>query len=139
MMKYELTLYEVGNLLKNISKEYKVDLLSKITLSGGWMTMTGAVEVEEIPRTEVITKGNNIISLKVKTNENEGSVLKITGAKEKTFNVDISPTKFKVISGIGLNLDRLQTNNEECKLRIDEDMIFTINTNADDVSKLLVK
>lgn len=138
-MKYELTLYEVGNLLKSISREYKVDLLSKITLSGGWMTMTGEVEVEEIPRTEVITKGNNIISLKVKTNENEGSVLKITGAKEKKFNVDVSPTKFKVISGTGLNLDRLQTNNEECKLRIDEDMIFTINTNADEVSKLLVK
>lgn len=138
-MKYELTLYEVGILLKNISEEYKVDLLSKITLSGGWMTIIGAMEVEEIPRTEGISKGNNIISLKVKTSEDAASVLKITGAKDKKFNVDISPTKFKVISGTGLNLDKLQTNNEECKLRIDEDMIFTINTSADNVLKLLKK
>lgn len=138
-MKYELTLYEVGNLLKNISEEYKVELLSKITLSGGWMTMIGSMEVEEIPRTEQITKGNNIISLKVKTGEDTASVLKITGAKDKRFNIDISPTKFKVISGTGLNLDRIQTNNEECKLRIDEDMISTINTSAENVSNIVAK
>lgn len=136
-MKYKLTLYELGKLLKNISEEYKVALLSKITLSGGWMTMTGLVEIQDVPNAEIISNGNNIISIKVKTNEEEGSVLKITGAKDKKFNIDISPIKFKVIFATGLNIDRLQTNNEECKLRIDEDMIFTINTNIDDVLKFL--
>ena len=100
-MKYELTLYELGKLLKNIRQEYKVNLLSKITLSGGWMTMTGSVDIEEIPKTEIISKGNNIISIKVKTNEGKGSVLKITGAKDKKFNIDISQAKFKVISTTG--------------------------------------
>ncbi|MGL5352903.1 MAG: UDP-N-acetylglucosamine pyrophosphorylase, partial [Clostridium sp.] len=115
-MKYELTLYEVGKLLKGLTKEYKVDLLSKITLSGGWLTLTGEASVEEVPRGEGVTLGNNIISLKVKTGENEGSVLKITGAKNKKFNIDIAATKLRVISGGGVNINKLQTNNEECKL-----------------------
>ncbi|MBU3104181.1 UDP-N-acetylglucosamine pyrophosphorylase [Clostridium gasigenes] len=136
-MKYELTLYELGKLLKNIREEYKVNLLSKITLSGGWMTITGSVDIEEIPKTEIISKGNNIISIKVKTNEEEGSILKITGAKDKKFNIDIAQAKFKVISATGININRIQTNNEECKLRIDEDMIFTINTNEDNILKFL--
>ena len=92
-MKYELTLYELGKLLKNIREEYKMNLLSKITLSGGWMTITGSVDIEEIPKTEIISKGNNIISIKVKTNEEEGQILKITGAKDKKFNIDIAPSK----------------------------------------------
>lgn len=138
-MKYELTLYELGKLLKVLTKEYKVDLLSKITLSGGWLTLTGEASVEEVPRGEGVTIGNNIISLKVKTGEDEGSVLKITGAKNKKFNIDIASTKLRVISGGGVNINKLQTNNEECKLRIDEDMIFTINTTAENVSKLLGK
>ncbi|MBB6623101.1 UDP-N-acetylglucosamine pyrophosphorylase [Clostridium gasigenes] len=136
-MKYELTLYELGKLLKNIREEYKMNLLSKITLSGGWMTITGSVDIEEIPKTEIISKGNNIISIKVKTNEEEGSILKITGAKDKKFNIDIAQAKFKVISATGININRIQTNNEECKLRIDEDMIFTINTNEDNILKFL--
>ncbi|MBB6715230.1 UDP-N-acetylglucosamine pyrophosphorylase [Clostridium gasigenes] len=136
-MKYELTLYELGKLLKNIREEYKVNLLSKITLSGGWMTITGSVDIEEIPKTEIISKGNNIISIKVKTNKEEGSILKITGAKDKKFNIDIAQAKFKVISATGININRIQTNNEECKLRIDEDMIFTINTNEDNILKFL--
>lgn len=136
-MTYELTLYELGKLLKNISKEYKMSLLSKITLSGGWMTFMGEASIEEIPNSEIVAKGNNIISIKVKTDGGEGATLKITGAKDKKFNVDISASKFRVISTTGLNIDRLQSNNEECKLRIDEDMIFTINTNAEAVSKIL--
>ncbi|NKF05905.1 UDP-N-acetylglucosamine pyrophosphorylase [Clostridium gasigenes] len=136
-MKYELTLYELGKLLKNIREEYKVNLLSKITLSGGWMTITGSVDIEEIPKTEIISKGNNIISIKVKSNEVEGAILKITGAKDKKFNIDIAQAKFKVISATGININRIQTNNEECKLRIDEDMIFTINTNEDNILKFL--
>lgn len=138
-MKHELTLYELGKLLKNISEEYKVSLLSKITLSGGWMTMTGEASIEEIPTSEVVMKGNNVISIRVKNNGEEGAVLKITGAKDKKFNIDIEATKFKVISTTGLNIDKLQSSKEECKLRIDEDMIFTINTNAEELIKILEK
>lgn len=136
-MKYELTLYELGKLLKSITEEYKVTLLSKITLSGGWMTFMGEASIEEIPTSEVIGKGNNIINIRVKNNGDEGSVLKITGAKDKKFNIDIAKTKFKVISTTGLNIDKLQSSDEECKLRIDEDMIFTINTNADEILKFI--
>lgn len=136
-MKHELTLYELGKLLKNISEEYKVNLLSKITLSGGWMTMTGEAYIEEIPTSEVVVKGNNVISIRVKNNGEDGAVLKITGAKDKKFNIDIAKAKFKVISTTGLNIDKLQSSDEECKLRIDEDMIFTINTNADEILKFI--
>lgn len=136
-MKYELTLYELGKVLKSITEEYKVTLLSKITLSGGWMTFMGEASIEEIPTSEVIGKGNNIINIRVKNNGDEGSVLKITGAKDKKFNIDIAKAKFKVISTTGLNIDKLQLSDEECKLRIDEDMIFTINTNADEILKFI--
>ena len=48
-MEKELTLYQLGNLLKIITENYEVNLMSKIKLSGGWMTITGNIDVDYIP------------------------------------------------------------------------------------------
>ncbi|MGG7144302.1 UDP-N-acetylglucosamine pyrophosphorylase [Clostridium nigeriense] len=125
-MKYNLNIYELGQLLTKITEEYNLELLSKIKLSGGWMTMTGKVEVVGVPENKVVLKGNNIITLKVKDIGCEGSLIKITGAKDKIFNIDLSPTKYKEFGNSGLNLNKIKINNNETKLRIDEDVIFTI-------------
>ena len=105
---------------------YNLELISKIKLSGGWMTMTGKVEVIGVPENKVVLKGNNIITIKVKDIDCEGSLIKITGAKDGIFNIDLSPTKYKEFGNSGLNLNKVKINNNETKLRIDEDMIFTI-------------
>ncbi|MGG7057434.1 UDP-N-acetylglucosamine pyrophosphorylase [Clostridium nigeriense] len=125
-MKYNLNIYELGQLLTKITEEYNLELLSKIKLSGGWMTMTGKVEVVGVPENKVVLKGNNIITLKVKEGGCEGSLIKITGAKDGIFNIDLSPTKYKEFGNSGLNLNKVKINNNETKLRIDEDVIFTI-------------
>lgn len=125
-MKYDLNVYELGQLLTKITEEYSVDILAKLKLSGGWMTMTGEVEVVGVPEDKVVLKGNNIITLKIKDSGFEGSSLKITGAKDGVFNIDIAPTKYKEFGNSGINLNKTKTNENESKLRIDEDMIFTI-------------
>ncbi|WP_411170395.1 UDP-N-acetylglucosamine pyrophosphorylase [Clostridium sp. MB05] len=137
-MKYNLNVYELGQLLSNITKEYKVELLSKIKLSGGWMTMTGKVSVIAVPEDKIVLKGNNIITLNIQGNECEGSLIKITGAKDSKFEIDVAPTKYKEFGATGLNLNKVKINENECKLRIGEDMIFTIrNTSVQSISNII--
>ena len=125
-MKYELTIYKLGKLLKEVSSTYEVDILTKINLSGGWFTIKGQLEVLDIPEDKVTLKGNNIVTLKIKGPSNEGFEVKITGAKDKLFNIDIDNTKYKELGGQSLSLNKLKIKKDECKLRIDEDIIFTI-------------
>lgn len=125
-MKYELTIYELGKLLKETSNEYEVDILTKINLSGGWFTIKGKLEVLDIPQDRTLIKGNNIITLKIKGVSNEGFEVKITGAKDKLFKIDIDNTKYRELGGSSLTLNKIKTKKDECKLRIDEDIIFTI-------------
>lgn len=137
-MKYDLNIYELGQLLTKVAKEYNLELLSKIKLSGGWMTMTGKVEVVGVPEDKVVLKGNNIITLKVKDVGCEGSLIKITGAKDGSFNIDLAPTKYKELGNSGLNLNKVKINNNESKLRIDEDMIFTIReASVESIEKII--
>ncbi|WP_300383350.1 UDP-N-acetylglucosamine pyrophosphorylase [Clostridium sp.] len=125
-MKFELTIYKLGKLLEEVSNLYELDILTKVNLSGGWFTLKGKVEVLEIPEDKNTIKGNNIITLKVKGVSDEGFEVKITGAKNKMFNIDIDNTKYKELGGKGLTLNKLKIKKDECKLRIDEDIIFTI-------------
>lgn len=139
-MKTELTIEELGQVLKKLGDNYKLDVLVKSQLSGGWITITGETEIIKVPN--IISsgcsgKGNNIISMRIKDETNEGSILKLTGLKNKTFNVDVSPTRYKEISKVGLSLDTIKTSETECKLRIDENMIFTIKENVDKVVSLI--
>lgn len=137
-MKYDLSIYELGQLLTKLTKDYKVELLSKAKLSGGWMTIVGEVEIISVPEDKIVIKGNNIITMNIKDQDCRGSYIKITGAKNGLFNIDIANTKYKELGGTGITLNKIKTNEDECKLRIDEDMIFTIrNAKLKDVEALI--
>lgn len=135
-MVHELTVYKLGNLLSEISNKYNVSLLVKRKLSGGFITITGKVEVDYAPTDEKTLKGNNIIGLKVK---NDGGQMdfKITGIKDTLFKVEVSPTKFKEVNIGGLSIDKIQESKEECKVRIDEDLIFTVPAPSEVIEKLI--
>ncbi|MEG0309187.1 MAG: UDP-N-acetylglucosamine pyrophosphorylase [Clostridium sp.] len=136
-MKYELTVYELGKLLKSVSEEYKMNLVSKMKLSGGWITMIGEVEVDYIPAKPVLSKGNNIVGLKVKNDCGQGNDIKITGIKDCKFAVDIAPRRVKEIHVGGLNLTTVKEKHDECTLNIDENVIFNINAPVEEVIKFL--
>ncbi len=135
-MVHELTVYKLGKLLSELSSEYNVSLLVKRKLSGGFITVTGKVDVDYIPADKKTLKGNNIIGLKVK-NDSGQMDLKITGIKDSLFNVEIAPTKFKEINTWGLSIDKIQESKEECKLKVDEDLIFTVPVPSEVVEKLI--
>lgn len=136
-MRYELTIYELGKLLSDVSKSYKTSILTKINLSGGWMTLQGQVEVESALTDKGVLKGNNIIALKVKSQGTDGSSIKITGAKDGKFAVSVAPKKVIEIHTGGLGLQIQKEKADECTIKIDESMIFTVNTGAGQVEKLL--
>lgn len=137
-MKYDLNIYELGQVLRNITEKYDVTVLTKLKLSGGWMTTTGEVDVIKVPEDKVVLKGNNIITLKIKDTGFEGSSLKITGAKGGTFNIDVAPTKYREFGNSGLSLNKVKLNNNETKLRIDEDIIFTIkNSSVEEIENII--
>lgn len=139
-MKYDLTINELGNILKKLDEKYDLELMTKIELSGGWMTMHGNASITKIPSSDLsgcASKGNNIIHIKVKSKTTEGTIIKITGAKDKKFNVNIAATRYKELSPGSLMLNQLKVNDEECKLRIDNDIIFKINASADTIKSLI--
>ena len=135
-MVHELTVYKLGKLLSELSSEYNVSLLVKRKLSGGFITVTGKVDVDYIPTDKKTLKGNNIIGLKVK-NDSGQMDLKITGIKDTLFKVEVAPTKFKEINIGGLSMDKVKESKEECKVRVDEDLIFTVPAPSEVVEKLI--
>lgn len=135
-MVHELTIYKLGKLLNELSSEYTMKLLVKRKLSGGFITITGEVNVDYIPSDKKALKGNNIIGLNIK-NDGGQIDLKITGIKDTLFKVEVAPTKFKEVSIGGLSIDKIQESKEECKVRIDEDLIFTVPAPSEVVEKLI--
>lgn len=136
-MKHELKIYELGKLLERVTEAYNTSLLAKINLSGGWMTLQGQVEVKSIPTDKVVLKGNNIIGLIVKSTEGVGTELKITGAKDGKFEVAIAPKKVIEIYTGGLGLQVQKEKTDECTIKIDDSMIFTVKASAADVEALV--
>lgn len=138
-MKFELSIYDLSKLLKTLEEKYKLDLVIKNALSGGWMTIMGEATVES----EAVLGGGchgkdiNILELRVNSDNNGGSLVKLTGAKNKVFTIDVSATRFRELSNVSLTLNKIKINNEECKLRIDENIIFTIKENAEKVALLI--
>ena len=135
-MVYELTVNKLGKLLKDLTNDYNISLLVKRKLSGGFVTITGEVEVDYFPTEQKTLKGNNIISLKVKNNGGQID-LKITGIKDSLFKVEVAPTKLKEVNIGGLSIDKIKESKEECKLKVDEDLIFTIPAPCEIVKKLI--
>lgn len=104
------------------------------------MTITGNASIEKYPDESGCSgKKDNIIHIRIKEDKEDGALIKITGAKDKKFNVDISSGKYKEISKTGLNLDMIKTNENETKLRIDQNIIFTIKTSVEKINELINK
>ena len=135
-MVYELTVYRLGKLLKELTNDYSINLLVKRKLSGGFITIVGKVDVDYIPTEKKTLKGNNIIGLKVKNHSGQMD-LKITGIKDSLFKVEVTPTKFKEINIGGLSVDKIKESKDECKIKVDEDLIFTIPAPCEVVEKLI--
>ena len=57
--------------------------------------------------------------------------------KDLNFKVNLAATKFKEIHKGGLNLDKIKEKADKCTLKIDENMIFTINASLEEVKELL--
>lgn len=133
-MDYELTLYQLGNFLENILEKYKMTLTIKVKLSGGWITLRSNVKIDSLPKEEGLTAGNNVISLKL---DNVGEDLKITGLKNLKFKVNLSPAKYKEINKKGLSIDMVKEKNDKSTLRIDDNMIFSINAPINEINKLI--
>ena len=139
-MNLQLTVYELGNLLKKIEEKRKMEILVKSNLSGGWMTITGPVSIAKIPSASTSKCGgnkDNIIDIIIKK-DGEGNIpLKITGASNKKFVVNISPAKYRELSPNNLSLNIVKANDDITKLRIDENIIFTIKENVKNIEKLI--
>lgn len=139
-MNLELTVCELGNLLKKIEEQSELDVLIKSNLSGGWMTITGSASITKIPGTSASKCGgnkDNIIDISIKGEGKESIPVKITGANNKKFSVNIAPTKYKELAPNNLSLNMIKTNNNETKLRIDENIIFTIKDSVENIEKLV--
>ena len=139
-MKYELNVYELGEFLKKIEKEHNLSILIKSTLSGGWMTITGEASIQKIPSEEshCCSKKDNIIDILIKAENEQGITIKLTGAKDKKFIIDISAARYRELSSNNLTINQIKVNENECKLRIDENIIFAIKANAENIEKLLI-
>ncbi|CUO31278.1 UDP-N-acetylglucosamine pyrophosphorylase [Clostridium sp. NSJ-49] len=135
-MEYMLSTHELGKLLSDLCNKYEISMLWREKISGGFITLTGIIDVEYYPTDKVMLKGNNIISLKVKSGNNS-NVVKITGMKGEYFNISLAPTKFKEIKSNSLYLNQIQESKTECKLRIDENIIFTIPESYNEITKLI--
>lgn len=136
-MKLELTVFQLGKALKDIENEYNINLLVKQNLSGGWLTILGEATIIDCPTEENMSKNNNIISVSIKGCSLEGTVIKIIGAKGKKFDVDISSAQYKSIPKKGLILNQVKINKDECVLRIDENIIFSIKESAEKIISLI--
>lgn len=138
-MNLQLSVYELGNLLKKIEEKCELDVLIKSNLSGGWMTITGPAAITKIPGEAAPKCGgnkDNIIDIIIKKDSEEGIPVRITGANNKKFAVNIAPKKYRELSNNNLSLNIVKTDNNTTKLRIDEDIIFTINENVKNIEKL---
>jgi hypothetical protein len=139
-MKLELDIYELGENLKKINEKYRLNILVKAALSGGWITITGKADILKIPNNEsggCCGKKDNIIDIKIASEDNQdGIIIKLTGAKDKKFNVDISSTRYKEVLSNKLKQNPIKINENESKLRIDEDIIFTIGASVDEILEI---
>ena len=140
-MKLELDVYELGETLRKIEEKYKLNILVKAALSGGWMTITGEADILKVPinkNSGCCGKKDNIIDIKIASEDNQdGIIIKLTGAKDKKFNVDISSTRYKEVLSSKLKQNPIKINENESKLRIDEDIIFTIGASVDEIVEII--
>lgn len=137
-MKLELSIYELGQVLKKVGSLHKLELVTKVTLNGGWMTLMGEAEVISAPSLGGGCHGNNILSIKIKEEgSSEGAIIKLTGAKNKTFNVEIAEGKYKEISKGLISKNTVKVEENECKIKVDDTLVFKVMKSKDEILELI--
>lgn len=139
-MKLELTINELGDVLKKVEKENNLNILVKSSLSGGWMTITGTAQVTKVPENNPNSckgKKDNIIHIKINENTENETLLKLTGANNKKFNVDISAGRYRELAPNNLSINMVKINDNETKIKIDENIIFTIKNNVNNILNII--
>lgn len=105
------------------------------------MTIIGEAMILKVPSDISIGcggKSDNIIDIKIKIeNQQDGIIVKLTGAKNKKFIIDISSTRYKEVFSNNLTINQIKVNENESKLRIDEDIIFTIKASVNEIAKII--
>lgn len=140
-MNFEVDIEKLGQILKTFDENFNLKVLMKSELSGGWITISGNASIEKYPHkreSNGCSGKDNIIHIKITEGAEEGIIVKITGVKNRKFNIDIAESRYREINlNNGLNLNNVKINSEECKMRIDDKIIFTINSNMDNIKRLL--
>ncbi len=139
-MNYELTIYELGQALTALEKAYGLDVVIRLNLSGGWMTLIGKATIERSPAIVALNGNpmrNNTIEFKVIDNNNQGTIIKLTGDKSKKFNVNVDAAKYRELGPKSTSPDEIKVNENECKLIIDDNIIFSIKTPVSTALKLI--
>lgn len=137
-MKLELNIYELGQVLQKIENLHKLELVTKVTLNGGWMTLMGEAEIVEAPSVSGGCHGNNILSIKIKEEgQEEGAIIKLTGAKDKTFNVEIAEGKYKEISMGLISKNTVKVEKNECKIKVDDTLVFKVMKSVDEILEII--
>ncbi|WP_294373731.1 UDP-N-acetylglucosamine pyrophosphorylase [uncultured Clostridium sp.] len=140
-MKFEFTISELGTVLKNVADKNEMDILIRSALSGGWMTITGKAEIVKIPEVnhQSICKSikDNIIHIKINEDCKKETIVKLTGMKDKKFNVDVSAGRYRELSSNNLTINQIKVNDNQTKIKIDENIIFTIKSNVNDVLSIM--
>jgi hypothetical protein len=140
-MKLELDVYELGEILRRIEEKHKLNILLKSELSGGWMTITGEACISKVPVNKsngCCGKKDNIIDIMIAKEEDKGGiVVKLTGSSNKKFSIDISSTRYKEVLSNKLKQNPIKINENESKLRIDEDIIFTIGASVEEIAEII--
>lgn len=139
-MKFELSINELGETLKKIGDSNNLSILIKSQLSGGWMTLTGEAKIVKIPDNTAEgcrSKKDNIIHIKINNDTEQETLVKLTGANNKKFNVDIAAGRYRELSNNNLTINQIKVNENETKIRIDENIIFTVKNSVDNVLGLV--
>ena len=140
-MNFQVDIEKLGQILKTLDDNFNLKMLIKSELSGGWITISGNASIEKYPHKQESNRcsgKDNIIHIKITEGAEEGVIVKITGIKNRKFNIDISESRYREVNlNNGLNLNNVKVNSEECKMRIDDKIIVTINSNMDNIKRLL--
>ena len=138
-MNYELDIFELSRVLKKIEENYKLKITIKAVQSGGWFTLNGEAVILKAAVNGLNgcgSKFSNILHIKIKNHmAYDGAVIKLTGADNKKFKTRLNAAKALEITKSGQS--RMKEKENECSLKIDDNIIFTINENVENIKKYI--
>lgn len=138
-MNFQLDIFELSKVLKKIEEKNKLNIMVKAVQSGGWLTLNGEAVILKMAVNGgegCGSKFNNILHIKIQNHMvYDGAVIKLTGAKNKKFNAEISTAKAVEIGKDGSRKMIIKDN--ECTLKIDDNIIFNIDDNIENIKKYI--